>query len=214
MYLYLGGIGVITLLYWYGKIISSTVAKVGLRLCGWKPLSAKSETNILRNTRAIYAFPHTSYWDFYIFLCYMLAYPHLIDNVKILVKPGPFVYAGWLLRRLGCLPATSINDKGHGCVSRITEDLKHLDHFKFTISPKGSIERKPWRNGYYYIGVGLEAVFVVAGLDYRRKELVVRDQSISYTEGLDKVESFLKEEMRHIVPLYPEEELAESYILH
>jgi hypothetical protein len=184
----------------------SILAKIILFSLGWELLDESIFNQITKYDRSVLVFSHTSYSDFYILILYLLAYPHRLHYVRTLVKPQPFAYAGPLLRKLGAIPSTKIEDRNGGAVKRIIEDLKQWDKCIFLISPKGSIVKREWRSGYYHIAKELNATLMVAGLDYEKKCVLVSPE-ISHSEGEDKVREVLLEELKKIVPRFPEGEV-------
>lgn len=187
-------------------LLFSLFAKLTLVIMGWELLTDDIFYRLNQYNRTVLVFSHTSYVDFYILTLYLFAYPCLISNIRTLVKPQPFVYAGWILRRFGAIPATAVDDKQGGAVERITNELKAQERWNFLISPKGSILRRPWRSGYYVIAKELGAYLRVIGADYEKKKIVISDEIFS-----DKDESVIKNkletELKEIVPLFPEEEI-------
>lgn len=186
----------------------SILAKLILLATGWELLSDHTFDRITKYDQTVLIFSHTSYSDFYILVLYLLAYPNRLHYVRTLIKPQPFVYAGPLLRKLGAISSTPVENKNGGAVSRIIEDLKQYDKCIFLISPKGTIVKKEWRSGYYHIAKGLDAKLMVAGLDYEKKCVLVSSE-ICHSLGEEKVREFLQEELTKIVPLFPEEEVVQ-----
>ncbi len=192
------------------EIISRYLAKGILFIMGWSSIDDSVYHHVNKYKRTVLVFSHTSYADFYILLLYLLANPVGFKYVRVLVKPQPFEYAGWFLRRIGAIPATKVEDKEGGAVPRINSELNQSERFVFLISPKGTIERKPWRSGYYHIAHHFNAALMVAGLDYEQKCIKVSKEYF-LTEYLDEstLQSALQEELKDIVPLFPEDEVVE-----
>lgn len=184
----------------------SILAKAVLFTMGWSLLHIDIFNQITKYDRTVLIFSHTSYADFYILILYLLAYPRRLHSVRTLVKPQPFEYAGPLLRWLGAIPSTKIEDKNGGAVNRIVNTLKECEKFIFLISPKGTIINKPWRSGYYHIAKDLNAHLMVAGLDYETKQVIV-SKEISPSNEEPFVKEFLQDQLKPIVPLFPEGEV-------
>lgn len=188
------------------QIILSYVAKLILFLLGWKHMKEKQRLQYHKYKRSVIVFSHTSYADFYMYLLYSLAFPKEFKNVKVLVKPQPFVYAGFILRRFGCIPSGPHAIKNSGSTRYIIEELDKQKEFIFLISPKGTIVKSEWRSGYYNIALNLECHLLATGLDYEKKKLVI-SEGIKYDQKQDDIEIFLKGQLSRIVPLYPEDEI-------
>jgi len=182
------------------------IARFILFSMGWQLLHNSILNRITEYDKSVLVFSHTSYSDFYILMLYLLAYPYNLSHIKTLVKPQPFAYAGKLLRAFGAIPATRVDDKNGGAVSRIVTELKQFDKFAFLISPKGSIIKREWRSGYYYIAKNLQANLIAVGLDYEKK-CVIFSPDISYTKSEENIRNFLREQLKEIVPLFPDEEV-------
>jgi 1-acyl-sn-glycerol-3-phosphate acyltransferase len=188
------------------QILLSYIAKFILILLGWKYITEKQFSQFHKYKRSVIVFSHTTYADFYLFLLYFLAFPNEFRNVRVLVKPQPFKYAGFILRRFGCIPSSSFEERNSGSTRRISEELDKDDNFIFLISPKGTIVKSEWRNGYYNIALNTKSHLMVTGLDYEKKKIIVSDD-IKYDKDKDDIEIFLKEQLSRIVPLYPEDEV-------
>lgn len=184
--------------------ILSIIAKSIILFLGWHLFNEEVSEKFNKYKRTVMIFSHTSYFDFFVFVIYLLAYPQQLNRVRTLVKPQPFEYAGYFLRLLGAIPSTRIQDKNGGAINRIISELKLLDNFVFLISPKGTIIKAPWKKGYYHITKELSAELMVIGFDYELKQIrVLNNYSFKeYTE--DKLVELLKEDISKIVPLYPE----------
>lgn len=188
--------------------ILSYVAKCVLFSMGWHFPERAMFNKLFKYNRSVVVFSHTSYADFCILILYLLAYPSDFKYLRTLVKPQPFEYMGWILRKLGAIPATKVDEKNGGSVSRIVEELKTEEKSVFLISPKGTIVKREWRSGYYHIAKELDVYLMVAGLDYEKKCTFVSDE-IWHDEGEPAVKEFLMEQLKEIVPLFPEDEVVE-----
>jgi len=186
------------------KLISS----IFLFLIGWSSVNKQYLDILNKHDQCVIVFSHTSYWDFYLLILYLLKYPETLSYIRTLVKPQPFEYAGWLLRKLGAIPSTKLEDKKGGAVERIINELTKNNKFAFLISPKGTIIKSEWRTGYYVIATKTKAKLLVAGLDYEKKCVIVSD-SISYESSEEDVRLFLQNKLSNIVPLYPESEVTQ-----
>jgi 1-acyl-sn-glycerol-3-phosphate acyltransferase len=191
-------------MFWF---IGSNLAKLFILIIGWKLLDSDIFATVNKHARIILIFSHTSYTDFWVLLLYLLAYPKQLTHVRTLVKPQPFRYMGWLLRRFGAIPATKVEDKQGGAVDRIVAELQSQPKWIFLISPKGTILKRDWRSGYYNIAKACNASIMVTGADYERKCLVVIDPSLSMERDESEAQQILQRELATIVPLFPEEEV-------
>lgn len=184
----------------------SLFSKAVLISMGWSLLTAETFAQITKHNRIVGVFSHTSYADFYIMILYKLAYLDKLQRVRTLVKPQPFEYAGWGLRKIGAIPSTRIEEKKGGAVSRIVGELKENPECLFLISPKGTIIKADWRSGYFAIAKELDAKLVAMGFDYEKKCVIVSEE-ISHDEGETVVKDYLQDKLKEIVPLFPEDEV-------
>jgi 1-acyl-sn-glycerol-3-phosphate acyltransferase len=186
--------------------ILSFVARSILFLMGWSSLTDETLNGLNEYKRVVLVFSHTSYFDFYIMILYLLAYPYQLANVRTLVKPQPFRHFGKLLRSFGAIPSTKVEDKQGGGVSRIVQSLKEKNECLFLISPKGTILKREWRSGYYHIAKLLEAPIRVIGLDYEKMGVTLSN-AIASSNDESIVREFLYLELSKIVPLHPDQEV-------
>ena len=117
-----------------------------------------------------------------------------------------FDYLGPCLRRVGCIEATKVEDQNGGAVERITNTLKNEKKVLLLISPKGTIIKREWRSGYFFLAQNLSADLVAIGPDYERKKMCI-GTPVSYTCGEPFVKEWLYNDLSKIVPLYPECEM-------
>lgn len=196
------------MLYWMVQIIISSIARIILWVMGWQLPDVKVFDKFNKYDRLVVIFSHTTYLDFFLMILLQLAYPYEFRNLRTIVKPQPFQYLGPILTALGAIPSTRVDAKGEKAVDRIVTELNKQDKFVLMISPKGTIEKKPWRTGYYYIAQALKADLLVGGADYEKKEIIISD-SISWNHDQPVIEAFLKTRLTDIVPLFPEDEIVD-----
>jgi len=181
----------------------SVVAKCFILLFGWHLLDDVVLNKLTKYNRSVLIFSHTSYVDFYIFIIYLLAYKRYLQ-IRTLIKPQPFEYAGLLLRSLGGIPSTKIEDSNGGAVKRICSELEQSNNFGFLICPKGTILNKPWKKGYYHIAKTLNAKLMVTGFDYEEKRIVVLDDYSCEEYDEHDICELLQKDIGKIVPLFPD----------
>ncbi len=178
-----------------------------LFVLGWSKLDYNTINIIKRHRRLVAVIPHTSMFDFIIYLLYRFAYPQLLSHCYTIVKPSAFQYAGWILRRLNCLAATSIQDRNGGNVSKIVDQVKDKEEFLGIISPKGTRTKSQWRTGYFAIAKELNVDICTLGFDYNTQTLkCYNPKKICDTDDL-LFQHLLQHDLTYIVPLYPEDEV-------
>src|SRR3972149_2887012 len=110
--------------YSVGIFVLSLIARSFLFCIGWSGINQEISNRLNKYDRSVAVFSHTTYIDFYIFILYLCAYPQQLRYIRTVVKPQPFKYAGWLLRRLGAIPATAPESNNEAAVDRIIEELR------------------------------------------------------------------------------------------
>lgn len=189
-------------------------SKFLLFITGWKPPSLEHYKLFKKHRKLIICFSHTSNWDFIITLIYILAYPDLFKNVKIVVKPQLFEFwaTRWLFTQLDCIPATKMENKnkspgkdGTGFIAKTVEKYKNINSYYISISPKGKRDKNSWSSGYYYLAKELKIPVTVVGLDYISKELILEKDVIENVEvtPLQDVQLLSQHYIGKIIPLYP-----------
>lgn len=189
------------------------VARLLLWCLGWQPMNEAVGRRLKTFGRSVLVFSHTSYADFYIMLLYKFAYWDELPPIRVVMKPQPFQYAGWLLRNLGAIPAGEVGKKGSNSTSFITKQLDTEKNWAFLISPKGTIDRADWRTGYYYIAKELQLPLTVVGLDYEIKDIWLSSTvcHVKQPSGSELEEPIIRRilqtELSQIVPLFPADEV-------
>ena len=135
-------------------------------MLGWvaEPIHPPTENTVI-------VFPHTSYWDAFLFLLYK------DDGFYAFTKPQVFTW--WsrsILNKLGFIAAPRLEDRGSGGVSYVCEvlrqkTLQHIDNVPvcFCISPKGTMNHAEWRSGYRNIADTLGWPLTAALFDYESR---------------------------------------------
>ena len=128
-----------------------------LKARGWKVVGQLPDLK----KYVIVVAPHTSNWDFFIFLALKFS---LEAKVNFVGKHTIFVWPfNWILRRLGGRPVD--RSKSHNVVDGIVDLFKQSDDFIFALSPEGTRSyTEYWKSGFYYIalkaGVPIQTCFL------------------------------------------------------
>lgn len=89
-----------------------------------------------------------------------------------------------------------------GCVNEIVDKVKKGGYNIVIIDPSGKdSEARPWKTGYYHIGVQLGWNYRVLGLDFESKCFKI-GPIVSLGLSLDSTQELLQKHMSDIVPLY------------
>jgi 1-acyl-sn-glycerol-3-phosphate acyltransferase len=129
-----------------------------MRARGWRFVGARPTMRKF----VVIAAPHTSNWDFVIFLA--VAH-HFRIRARVLGKHTlvrwPF---GSLMRKLGVIPVR--RDAGHGLVDQIAAVFTASDELALTITPEGTRSAVThWRSGFYRIALAAGVPIILAFID-------------------------------------------------
>jgi 1-acyl-sn-glycerol-3-phosphate acyltransferase len=130
-----------------------------LRLMGWK--SVGEVPNGLRKYILIAA-PHTSNWDFALFVLIVFA---LRIQTRVLIKDSLFVGPlGWFLKYCGAMPVdrSASGDR----VEQIAKFFRENDAFTLLITPEATRSPNPnWKSGFYRMAEVAQVPIIVAYVD-------------------------------------------------
>jgi 1-acyl-sn-glycerol-3-phosphate acyltransferase len=133
-----------------------------LRLSGWKVEATLPDLP----KYIIIGAPHTSNWDFLLFLGIVF---RLKINVSYMGKAelfrNPF---GWFFYYCGGIPVD--RSKSTGLVEQTVEACEKAEHFILVITPEGTRHGvKEWKRGFYHIAKGAGIPIVLGKVDSRHK---------------------------------------------
>lgn len=178
---------------------------MSLSVLGWKPLDKKALDMLDRTPRCIFIFPHTSYFDFLLYLAYIKYHPVLKRRSRVLVNPAFTDKFQWLLKHVGSIPATKREVSGGGATKHIYKHLNKMDEFIFMVSPRGTMApHHTWRSGFYYLSKMLNCPIIVAGLDYERKTFVIKEPYYANEMTFEQACQRGKDDMYNIIPRHPQ----------
>jgi 1-acyl-sn-glycerol-3-phosphate acyltransferase len=148
------------------------------RLVGWRV-----EGNLPDLPKyVIIAAPHTSNWDFLMFLGVIF---HLRGTVKFMGKAelfrNPF---GWFFYYCGGIPVD--RSKSSGLVDQMVDACEKSDKFILTIAPEGTRHQvTEWKMGFYHIAKKAGIPIVMAIVDGKKKTMRV-GQVFHPTENMEE----------------------------
>ena len=137
-----------------------------MRLIGWKVEGTLP--NLPKYI--IIGAPHTSNWDFLLFLATIF---HLKVDARYMGKAelfrGPF---GWFFYWCGGIAVD--RKKSQGLVEQMVEACNNSDKFILTIAPEGTRHKvKEWKRGFYHIAKGAGIPIIMAKVDGKKKAMCV-----------------------------------------
>lgn len=158
---------------------------VGLRLFGWRAVGKVPKG--LRKY-VIIAAPHTSYWDFPLFVLIVFA---LRMNLNVFIKHTLFIGPlGWFLRYCGGVP---VDRRAAGArVRQTVQEFEKNDDMVLLITPEGTRSPQPnWKTGFYHIASEANVPIAIAFVDTAAKRAGI-DHFFAPTGDLDKDLSEIK----------------------
>ena len=127
-------------------------------LLGWKKLKDYPKE------KCVIVFPHTSYWDLLIWIIFFE------KNMFLLANPNYYNWATkWIYTALNLIPSTCLEETGLGFVRQLIQRFKGNED-SIILSPKGTIKKKKWKTGYYYIARELGVKIYPFILDFEKRE--------------------------------------------
>ena len=120
------------------------ISKFFLRVYGWRGVGQLPDISKF----VIVGAPHTSNWDFVMFLA--LAFV-LKGNLRYMGKKVLFYPPyGWFFRWCGGVPVD--RSKPNGLVEQMVQAIGESDHFQLVITPEGTRSKVGgWKHGFYHI---------------------------------------------------------------
>jgi 1-acyl-sn-glycerol-3-phosphate acyltransferase len=121
--------------------------------------------------------PHTSNWDFILFLAALHAYRIKARFIgKHTLFRWPF---GYLFRALGGIPVD--RSRSGGVVKQIAQAFDQADELILVIAPEGTRAAAPhWKSGFLGIAEQAGVPIVFAGVDAASRRVVL-SEAVSYT---------------------------------
>jgi 1-acyl-sn-glycerol-3-phosphate acyltransferase len=148
--------------------------------------------------------PHTSNWDFLIFIGAMEAMGAQAGYIgkASLFRWGPM---GRFMKGLGGIPVE--RSVKNDLVSQVSERFREADRMLLVIAPEGTREAtSEWRMGFYRIALAAGVPIVCGGPDYGRK-VAIFSEPIWPTGDPDKDLEPAWAFFRTLVPLHPDKVL-------
>ncbi len=145
------------------KVMFAPIARIVLRLFGW---TIEGEVPEGLNRCVLIGAPHTSNWDFPLFLLAGLAYSM---KFRWLGKDSLFNGASGPICRLTggiAIDRSGANDT----VSQVVAVFEKQERLFLTLSPEGTRKKMDyWRSGFYYIAKDAGVPILLGFADYKRK---------------------------------------------
>jgi len=181
------------------------MAETIIRALGWQPFDDQDRALLAKYPKCVMIYPHTSYYDFCLYILYQMADPILQRRCRILINPSFTENFQWLLKYIGSIEATRREIRNGGATRRICRELEKLDEFIFALSPKGSMEpNHAWRSGFYHIAKQMGCPVMPAGFDYVKKKFIFQQPFYIDDMTFEQACAEGKKRLFDIIPCHPD----------
>ena len=112
--------------------------------------------------------PHTSNWDFFVFLAFI---HHFDLNVRFLIKDSFMVWPiSWFMRRWGAIPVDRTSH--HNLIDSVVRSFDEHDEMFLVMAPEGTRGKTDrWKSGFWRMADAADVPIVMVGVDGKRKWL-------------------------------------------
>lgn len=157
-------------------------------LFGWNHLNSDFLNRINNLDKSIILFPHTSKWDIFNVLTYLIDYPSLHGRCWIVIRKSRinrWANSVIFFKYFHMIEAPTLEELKHrgtqdpetphevsGLIDKIANKLKHQSNYLLFLSPEGDTDPKPWKSGYYTLAKKLQIPITVIGFDYIKHSMV------------------------------------------
>jgi 1-acyl-sn-glycerol-3-phosphate acyltransferase len=172
-----------------------------MRLAGWKVDGTPPDLP----KYVIIGAPHTSNWDFILFLGIIF---RLKINVSYMGKVELFrSLLGWFFYYCGGIPVD--RSKSTGLVEQTVEACEKASQFILVIAPEGTRHGvKEWKRGFYHIAKGAGIPIVFAKVDGRHKTVHV-GQIFHPTEDMEADMKAIQDAFKGLMGINPSKKYIE-----
>jgi 1-acyl-sn-glycerol-3-phosphate acyltransferase len=142
------------------------LAEKALKWRGWKFIGEVPDLDKM----IIIGAPHSSNWDFIIFLA---AIRHWHISPRFVGKHTLFRWPfGYFFRRFGGIPVD--RERAGGMVGQVTEEFERSARLILVVAPEGTRKAAPyWKSGFTRIAAAAEVPIVPVYIDFPAKKVVM-----------------------------------------
>ena len=142
----------------------SSIAKLILRLGGWTTVGGMPDVP----KAVIIAAPHTSNWDGFWALVYIIS---IRADIHFFAKHSLFWFPlSTILRALGCIELD--RERAGSAVRQAIDWFENEESFYFGLAPEGTRKKKPgWKSGFYRIAQGADVPVYFGLLDFGQRRI-------------------------------------------
>ncbi len=167
-----------------------------MRLIGWRVDGSLPDLPKF----VIIGAPHTSNWDFVLFLGVMF---YLQANVRYMAKAEIFRSPiGWFFRYCGGYPVD--RKKSTGLVEQMVNAINRSEDFILTIAPEGTRHHvTEWKRGFYHIAKGAGVPIVMAQVDGKNKTVHILKEPFYPSDNIEADMKVIKGKFEGVVGINP-----------
>ena len=160
-----------------------------LKAHGWK---VKDEFPDIKKSVTIFA-PHTAHIDA---IYGKLGFTELGVKYVFLSKKELFFFPmNIVMKEFGSIAVRGVKNKN--AIYQVVDMLDNTDELHVVISPEGWIKKiTNWNKGFYYMALKAKVPIVVAYLDYKKKEMGIKDviyDLSDYTSVMKQINTMYKD---------------------
>lgn len=151
---------------WFFSGLLYICSRLFLAVIGWRVVDKKPEVR----KAVLVAAPHTSNWDFPIFLA---AAGVLRLEARYLGKHTLFQGRfGWFFSWAGGIPVDRTGGNAGAVIDQAVAAFDELDHLVLTVAPEGTRSKvKEWKTGFYRIALKAGVPIIPSYVDARTKTI-------------------------------------------
>ena len=144
--------------------------------------------------------PHTSNWDFILFLGIMFS---LRVDARYMGKAELFRFPyGWIFYYLGGYPVD--RKKSTGLVEQMVTAINNEDKIILAITPEGTRSYvSDWKRGFYHIAKGAKIPIVMAQLDGKKKVIHILKEPFHPTDDVEADMQVIKGKFEGVLGIKP-----------
>ena len=168
-------------------------------LFGWR------ECHNLPNEPCVLVFFHTSYWDAFVAILYILT--NRGKNTYCITQPKISKWYYYPFAKLvNAIFAPDNNKKNNNSINSIVSQFKNkpsTDEARrmLIIAPKGTCGKKEWRSGYYYIAKELNYKIYPYNMDFTNREIYFGEPVDPSIMSLEECNENLQQQLSKYRPL-------------
>lgn len=171
---------------------------------GWNDI----DPNTIPSEPCMFLVSHSSYWD--IFVVWLFSFTPGCRNLHSIAKPQLQDWWYWPIRsQMKFIYAPRLEERGTGSVDKLLRQFQALQSTpenpkQILLSPKGTIQNRPWRSGYYHLAKAAGLKIYPLILNYSLRTVVIGDPVNPQIVALEDATKQLQTQLGKVRVLNPE----------